>query len=438
MKKYLLIASCIVFTIQNLQAQTDSLVWDLTRCISYAVENNLTVKQAQLTKTASEINYRQSKNAFLPSISASASQNFSDGSHVDGYGNYYSSSSNSTNLGANASMNFYTGGQQIHQIKQNRLLMEQNDLYVQEAKNNITLSITEAYIQALYYREGIVSAENTVEASHKQYVQAKAKFDLGSLAAKDLADVESQMASNEYQLVSAKNSYAQQVLTLKQLLELGPEQSLEIQVPMVKSDSLLIADKMDVYKKACEVMPEIQSGNIQVGISQKDLLIARSGYYPTISLSGSLNTSYSGDLANSFGNQISNNINKGAGISLNIPIFSRFSIRSSIQNAKIEIDKSKIQLTTAQKELYQKIEQAWQNAISAQSELQASEVSKKASQKAYQLAQQQFALGGLSATDLLVSQNTFLNAEQKYLQTKYTCLLYYQLLQFYQGIEIKL
>lgn len=437
MKKYLLIASCIVFTIQSMQAQTDSLVWDLTRCISYAVENNLTVKQAQLTKSASEINYRQSKNAFLPSISANGSQSFSKGSNFSD-GEYKETSYNSTSLGANASMNFYTGGQQIHQIKQNHLLMEQNDLYVQEAKNNITLSITEAYIQALYYREGIISAENTVEASRKQYIQAKAKYDLGSLAAKDLADVESQMASNEYQLVSAKNSYALQVLTLKQLLELGPEQSLEIEVPVVKSDTLLIADKMVVYQKACEVMPEIQSGNLQVNISQKDLLITRSGYYPTISLSGGISAGYSDRQSGTFATQLKGNINQNVGINLNIPIFNRFSTHSSVQNAKIEIDKSKIQLTTAQKELYQKIEQAWQNAISAQSELRASEVSKQASQKAYQLAQQQFALGGLSATDLLVSQNTFLNTEQKYIQTKYTCLLYYQLLQFYQGIEIKL
>jgi outer membrane protein len=438
MKKYLLVGIFLFAIITGTQAQTDSLVWDLSRCISYAIENNLTVKQAQLNKSTSEIAYTRSKGAFLPSISASASQNYNNGSYVDGFGEYQSTSSNSTNLGANASLSFYTGGQQVHQLKQNQLLVEQNDLYVKEAMNNITLSLTQAYIQALYYREGILSAQNNVEATRKQYEQAKAKYDLGSLAAKDLADVESQLANNEYQLVAAKNSFAQQLLNLKQLLELAPEQSLEIQVPAINSEALLVPDKMDVYQKACEVMPEIQSGNLQVDISKKDLLIAKSGYYPTISLTGGLSTNYSSTKQNSFGNQMSNNINKTAGLSLNIPIFNKLNTRSSVQNAKISIDKSQIQLTSAQKELYQKIEQAWQNAISSQSELRASYLSKKASENAYKLAQQQFSLGSLSATDLLVSQNSFRNAEQKYLQTKYTSLLYYQLLQFYQGNNIKL
>jgi outer membrane protein len=37
-----------------------------------------------------------------------------------------------------------------------------------------------------------------------------------------------------------------------------------------------------------------------------------------------------------------------------------------------------------------------------------------------------------------VSKNTYLNAEQTYLQAKLSLALYYQLLQFYQGNQIQI
>ena len=41
--------------------------------------------------------------------------------------------------------------------------------------------------------------------------------------------------------------------------------------------------------------------------------------------------------------------------------------------------------------------------------------------------------GGLTNTELLVSENAYLTAEQTYLQNKYMQALYVQLLKFYEG-----
>jgi outer membrane protein len=290
MKSIFLTGSCIFFMLAGTRAQNDSITWDLSQCIQYAIENNLTVKQAELNKATSEVNYQQSRHVFLPGISATASKDFN-------------SNGNSTSLSAGATIDFYTGGQQVNNIRQDKLIVQQNDLYVQEAKNNITLSLTQAYIQALYYREGMVIAKNNLDASQKQYIQAKAKYDIGSLAAKGLADVASQVANNEYQLVAAKNNFAQQVLKLKQLLELAPGQLFDIVIPEVNGDSLLIADKMDIYQKALSIMPEIESQNLQVSVNELGLKIARSGYYPTLSLNGGLSTGQNSNSVATFSSQ---------------------------------------------------------------------------------------------------------------------------------------
>jgi outer membrane protein len=76
--------------------------------------------------------------------------------------------------------------------------------------------------------------------------------------------------------------------------------------------------------------------------------------------------------------------------------------------------------------------------VSAQEQLVAAEASQTAAEQSYNLAQKKYELGGLSTTDLVISQNTYTNAQQNYLQAKYLSILYHQLLQFYQGNSIKL
>jgi len=66
----------------------------------------------------------------------------------------------------------------------------------------------------------------------------------------------------------------------------------------------------------------------------------------------------------------------------------------------------------------------------------ASKTARDNAKLAYELAQKKHEFGNLTNTELLVSRNTYLNAEQTYLQNKYMVLLYQQLLNFYQGKEI--
>ena len=125
-------------------------------------------------------------------------------------------------------------------------------------------------------------------------------------------------------------------------------------------------------------------------------------------------------------------------MSLSIPIFNRNQTKAAVQTAQINIEKAQISQQTTIKEVYRKVETAYQNAVSAQEQLVASEASKNAAQQSYELAQKKYELGALSTTDLVISQNTFTNAQQNYLQAKYLNILYHQLLQFYQGNTIKL
>lgn len=443
MKKYLSVVFLFCtfsFSAQESDSTQLKKVWTLQDCISYAVENNILVKEAELSMNSAEVDYWQSKSSRLPNLTGSLSQGMSNGNTIDPItSDFVTEQVHSTNAGINSSMTLFKGNQINNQIEQNRLLLDQNSFYVEESKNNITLNVLEAYLQALYNKEDVIISENNLAASEKEVERAKARLDAGSIAMIDYTDALSQAATNKYNAISAKKNYAQQILILKQLLELDPLDELEIEKVDDDSDFInLVPDKKDVYKKALAYLPEINASKLNLEINEKDLDIVKGAYLPSISLNGSIGTGYTSINYTNFVDQLDVNLNQKLGLALSVPIFNRNQTKAQVQNAKINIEKSELQIAVVEKELYKKIETAWLNKMAAQEQLIAAEASRDAAEESYKLAQKKYELGSLSTTDLVISQNTYTNAEQNYLQAKYLSILYYQLLQFYQGNEIKL
>lgn len=414
-------------------------IWSLEDCISYAIKNNITVKQAELTQNSAEVNYKQSKYERLPSVSASVSQNMNNGSSIDPItSNYVSQLIHSTSAGVNASVTLYKGNYINNTIKQNELLVKQNEFYVAEAKNNTLLSVAQAFLQALYYKEGIETAQNIITSSKEQLSQMSLKLKAGSVAGLDVANLETQLKNDEVTLITAQNNYRQQLINLKQLLELNPEDSFEIETTKLASAEYLIPDLKSVYNYAAANLPEIKSANLQTTIKELDLSKAKSGYLPTLSLNAGLNSGYTNTQNFGFFSQFDGNFYQTVGLSLNIPIFSKYQNKANVANAKIEIENSKLSAASENKQLYLKIESAWQNAVSSQSQMEAAIALRNSSKLAYDMSIKKSELGALNSTDLLVNKNTYLNAEQTYLQAKLSLALYYQLLQFYQGNQIQI
>ncbi len=443
MKLYIILVSFLVAQISSAQEadlSTTEKVWSLEDCITYAIENNITVKDATLNKNISEVDYSKAKSARLPDLFGSASQGFSSGTTIDPItSDYVSDEIHNTNLGINSSMTLFKGNQLSNQIKQNKLLLEQSTLLEEEAKNSIVISILETYLQTLYSKEGIAIAQNNLAASEKEVIRAKSRLDAGSFALSDYTEAQSQAATNKYNVIAAKNDYAQNIITLKQLLELSPLETLEIETIDENMDLInLELNKEAIYTNALEYLPEVEASKANIAINEKELDIAKGGYLPTLSLIGSLGSGYTSINDNTFGDQLDVNFNQKLGLSLSIPIFNRNQTKAAVQTATINIEKAQLQKQSIEKDVIKKVETAYQNAVSSQEQLIAAEASQDAGEQSYNLAQKKYELGALSTTDLVISQNTYTNAQQNYLQAKYLNILYHQLLQFYQGNDIKL
>lgn len=436
--KYVL-ASLFLFSTLSGFTQTNT-TWDLQQCITYAKENNITVKQAALNSSVAAANLEQSENQRYPDLTGGASVGFTNGTSIDPItSEYVNQQISSSNFSLNSQVSLYSGGQLRTQISQNQLLLTQNELYKAEAQNEIVLSVTEAYLQILYLKENIAIAEYNLATSTQQLAQAQARYDLGDLAAQDVAELRAQNANDSYQLVATTNTFSQQVLVLKQLLELEPQTNFAVDTTSTLLEAeLVLPDLTTVYQTAKSQLPQVKAGELDVQISQLDLAIARAGYKPTLSANARLYTGQTSTRDINYFEQLNGNFNQQIGLSLSVPIFDRKQTSTQVQTALIGIQKAQLAQSTIDKSLYRSIETAWQSASSSLQEANAAQVVSEASKTAYDQARQQYDLGAINATDVLISKNNYINAEQQYLQARYSSILYYNLLQFYLGNEIKI
>lgn len=432
----------LLFQSTTILAQNDiDHLWTLEKCIDYSLQHNLTIKKSTLDLQNAQINYSQSKREYFPTINSGASQNVSNGSIIDPItGDFVSKQVFSSSLDLNGNMVLFNGFKTQNQVKQNKLITQQSEFNLELTKDNITLAVLEAYIQVMYAMEGVKIAEQNLESYETQLKRSKELLQSKSITLKDFAEVQSQVATAQYELINAQKNGAMQLLVLKQLMELPSDTEfyIEIDQDTYSFDPLNIPDKRVVFQLALQHLPEIKTGDLTIKISELKIKTTKSNYYPTLSLTGSLGTGYTNSQNLIFRDQITGNFNQRVGLSLSIPIYDKGNTKSNLLKSKNEFSLAKIERETIEKEVYKKVENAWLNAISSYQQTEAALASLAASKEVLLVADANYQSGNLSATDFIIAQTNYNNAEMRFFQAKYMTILYMQLLNFYQGKTIKL
>ena len=431
------------------QAQTDlPEQWTLRSCIDYALENNITIQRNRISAESAEEDVKSAKADFLPSITGSISQrivnrpNDTNGTIISGDDITTSESKTSYNgsYGIDASWTLYNGGKRLNTYKQQKLNNRIAELSIEESANTIEENITQLYVQILYSAEAVKVNESTLEVSKAQFARGQEQFNVGSISASDLAQLEAQVSSDNYQLVTSQATLQDYKLQLKQLLELDGDFEMDLYIPELDDSSVLIPlpAKDDVYNAALSLRPEIQSGKLNVDASDLSIKMARAGYIPSLSLTAGIGSNNANGNDFSFSEQIKQNWNNSIGLTVSIPIFDKRQTKSAINKAKLQKQTSQLDLLDEQKTLYRTIENLWLNANSAQQQYVAAKENLKSTQTSYELVNEQFNVGMANTVELLTEKNNLLSAQQATLQAKYTAILNAELLRFYQGEEIDL
>lgn len=412
-----LIAFSSVFALSAQQQYT------LQECIEIALENNRNIKQQELNKEQKEIAYSQARTDLLPNLNASAGQNFVFGRSI-GYDNVYqntNSSQTSFNIGSNITL--FDGLRMKYNIDARKAEMFISEADLQKIQDDIVMSVSTAFMQVLMNKELLQISNELIELTQTNLQRLNELVNSGKVARGELYEIEAQQAKEEFNQIQAENNLKLSLLDLAQIMEIENFENFDVVVPndiLVDEDILLSPNT--IYEAALIVRPEIRGAQYRVESSQKEIMIAKSAYYPSLSFGASMGSGYynmNGRDNASFGTQLKNNRSTSLGFSLSIPIFNKFQVRNRVKSAQLALENSRIEVDKTKIALRKKIEQAYYNAIGAESRWEAAQKSEVASKEAYRFAEQKYENGRGTSYELSQAKSNLANVLSDQAQAKY-------------------
>lgn len=462
------------------RAQQDD-IWSLQECIDYALEHNLNVKNAQLGLQTSAINLKEARESRYPNLNGGVGLGLNQGRSIDPFSNDFTDVSViSSNFSLSASVTLFNGLRTHNSIKQSEIDLRANSLDLEQTKLDIQLQIALAYLNILFNEELLASAEAQVAATKVQRERTAKLVEAGTLAQNSLLEIESQIATEELNVVNARNRLEQSHLNLMQLLYLDPAQPFGIEKPDLESieiaGSLLRLEEL--YSSAAATQPFIKSNELRIESAQLGEQIARSFYYPTLSFSATALTGYSSVTQQVVGaeervvsqsvmvsgvpgiegsfpltisqttlvpitdktpyfDQLNNNRRAVFNFSLNIPIYNRRQVRSGVERADIARKQAENTALLQRQNLNQNIQQAYLDAQSALATYRQTQKLIEANELTFRNAERQFNLGVINSVDYLIAKTNLDRARYDLIRARYDYFFRTKVLDFYQGKPLR-
>ena len=435
MRRTILILLTFHFSFLTSMAQQ----WTMQQCMQYAVEHNHKVKQSELELD----NYKATKTGaignFLPSVDAGIGAQYNFGRAIDPETNLYTDVSTFYNgYSLEASLPVFDGFSRLHALKAAKASELMGHHALRQRQDQTALDVLRAYADVAYYEGLVTMADEKVKETEQLLRQTQVLEEVGRKSAADVAQVESQKAEADYELLRQQNLYASALLELKKTMAFPLNDSLSIDYIPNVDHRLATSIVEEPFNR--ELNPELQAAQYQMQASKHEWRQARASLLPTLSLNAGLNTTYNKTLhsenAASFSNQLKNNMGEFVGATLSIPLFNRLQSITNIRKAK---NKYKIaQETYAQKqlELEKLSREAWQDWLAYQMQTIQMEKKVEADSLSYQLTRRQFEEGLSRAIDLHTTSTLLLKSKATLLQCQLMAMVKEQLVRYYKGETI--
>ena len=422
----------------QLQAQE---TWNLQRCITHAIEHNLSIKQKEAARNQSEVELNTAQWSRLPNLNANVGQSFNFGRALQADNTYGNRNTRNTNFSLGTSIPLFTGLQIPNSIALSKLNLKAATEDLGKAKEDISLQVASYFLQVLFNEELAKIARNQVALSQEQLDRKVAFFKNGKASEAEVLEAKSRLAQDQLSLVQAENNHQLALLDLSQLLELPSPEGFQINVPDIDNFSVHLTLPEEVYAQAMMNKPAIKAAQYRLQGAEKSIKIAQSGYYPQLSFGAGIGTNYyhlSGIENAPFSTQWDQNMNKYLQFSLSIPIFNRFQTRNRVKSARIQRTVLSWQLEESKKALYKEIQQAYYNALAAESKYKSSQSASESAEASFQLMSEKYANGKASATEYNEMRTAWIKALSDGVQAKYEFIYRSKILDFYKGVPLTL
>ncbi len=461
---------CLFACIIGFSQDNQQTALTLNESIEIALKNNLDLQTVKLNENRSEVNFRSSKTDLLPNLNANYNLGVSNGRSIDPFTNaYINRELTFSNAGLNLDAVVFNGFQLLNHIKQNKLALEASQFEVEEAKQNLILNVTLAYLRVLNNRDLVQLAENRLETTNEQVnrLETLYKEEIGNPA--DYTDIQGQFALERTGLIQAENALNESVLDLTQLLNIDYEITLEGISMLVDIEPYPYSPEQ-IMDEALQNQPTFKARELRVEAARKGVHVARSQYIPTISFFAQVNTNYSSAaqifletgtsqvetgnfitindqnipvLTNrtlfaeegiSYEDQFENNLSSAVGVSVRIPILNGLEVRNNVALQKINHQESLLEFENTKLQFQQSIEQSHNDMEAAFRRYEILQEQVEAYEESFRINEIRFNSGVSTIVEYTISKNNLDNARINLANAKYEYLLRVKVLDYYRGI----
>jgi outer membrane protein len=416
-------------------------VFTLQQCIDIAIKNNLDVRKSELQLQTAKVDKNQAKENLLPTINGQINHSINNGRNQDPITSAYVNQSSKTgDYGANSELNLFNGLLNLNRIKQTSLAYKAGEMDLQQAKDLVTINTITAYLQVLNNTESLSQVQNQVEISKKQLDRLDILEKQGAnKQPNDFYDLKGTYADNQVSYVNAKATLQTSKLNLLQILNIPYRPSIKFEKVTGAEILQQTGTSEEIYQTSLAQLALVKAATLRRQSAEKGVSAAKGALYPTISLFGSVNTSYSTAQFNNnnatipYWDQFKGNYRNQVGISLQIPILNYFQNRNKVTLAKIDLQNYKYVEENTKIQLRQNVEQAYLNMSNALERYTALQDQVKAYTESFRIAEIRFNAGVLNSVDYVLAKNYLDRANLNLINARYDCYIYNKILDYYQG-----
>lgn len=411
----------------------------LEACMRYAVEHSPAVRRQAYTNRNYRQDYIESVASLVPSVSGTVGASTSFGRSVDPETNTYTDVSNFDNsYSLSGQLPLFAGLTGINTVRAARVMRLQGVEELQLARDEIALKTMQAYFDVVYYTESVRLAREQLETSTAELEKSRKLFELGLKSAADVAEVESQQASDDYLLTQQENNLALAEIALSEAMNYPADRPLRIDTAVEIETPAGVAPFDEVLGNALEYNPKAVAAQHDVRHSKLQFSIAKGNLYPSIYVGGGYSTNFFMSLDNrslyaSFPNQFRDNRGFYVSAQLNIPIFGGLARRTSMNRARNNWRIAEQTRTETLRTLQSEVAQAYQQMLGYGKEFVQASKKSDAARLAYEAVAGKYERGMVSAIDLQTAADKLLQARSERLRARLQYIIKVRLVAYYNG-----
>lgn len=448
-------------------------VWDWEKCIGYALQNNIQLKQSDLNIQLGESTLKQQKLNYSPNINASTNYNLRIGNNFNFFTSAYTKEMvHYQDYGLNISQPIFDGLITPNNIKKSRLDLQALQLDKENLQDNIQLQILTAFLNIMNANEQLQQAIRQQQNTKEQYDRTQTLIKAGAAAENALLDIDAQLTTEELSIAQIKNQQDLAYLTLRTILQLDIKKEITVKTPELPENIGIspLENVETIYTDALSLRPEIKSSRLKIESAKKAIAAAKGNYYPKLDFVANTSTFFSsqsklynqvltgnttaigfveGTLQrvlipetatetnkNPYTKQLNQNLSYAFGLSLTVPIFNKYQVQTAVKQSRLQYDNSLLTGKQAELDLLNTIQQAYLKAQASIENYKAAEKNLTTSRKSYDYAVERLNAGSIDQLSVNLAKTNLAIAESRLTQAKYEYLFNTKVLDFYQGKKI--